>query len=33
MEYELLDRDASPMAFIPQVDWSSFDEPNIIHSF
>lgn len=24
---------AEPLVFSPQVDWPSFDEPNIIHAY
>ena len=27
------DEDASPLVFMPQVDWQTFAEPNIIHAY
>jgi len=27
------DADADPLVFMPQVDWNSFTDPNIIHAY
>jgi hypothetical protein len=33
MEFSVHDQDASPLVFMPQVDWRTFAEPNIIDAF
>jgi len=33
MNYRLADPNARPLMFSPDVDWSHFEEPNIIHAY
>jgi len=33
MEFSVHDQDASPLVFLPQVDWRTFAEPNIIDAY
>ena len=33
MEFSVHDQDASPLVFMPQVDWRTFTEPNIIDAY
>jgi hypothetical protein len=33
MNYHLDDPAAQPLMFMPDVDWSRFEEPNIIHAY
>ena len=32
LRVQVEEADAEPLVFEPQVDWKSFDEPNIIHT-
>ena len=31
--YEVRERDASPLMFQPEIDWSTFDRPTIVDDF
>jgi hypothetical protein len=33
LNYRLADADARPLVFMPDLDWGSFREPNIIHAY
>ena len=33
LNYRLADPEARPLMFAPDVDWSRFEEPNIIHAY
>jgi hypothetical protein len=33
MRYRMESKGAKPLVFSPQIDWSKFEEPNIIHAF
>jgi hypothetical protein len=33
LNYRLVDTEARPLMFAPDVDWDQFEEPNIIHAF
>lgn len=33
LSYRVYNRGASPLLFEPEVDWATFAEPNIIHSY
>lgn len=33
MQFSVHDEDASPLVFMPHVDWSTFAEPNIIDAY
>jgi hypothetical protein len=33
MRYEAHDAGADPLVFMPDVDWQTFTEPNIIHAY
>ena len=33
LKVSIHDQDASPLVFMPQVDWQTFAEPNIIHAY
>jgi hypothetical protein len=33
LRFQLRDQTAAPLVFSPQVDWSTFEEPNITHAF
>jgi hypothetical protein len=33
LDYEVHDAGAEPLAFEPEVDWTSFTDPNIIHGY
>jgi hypothetical protein len=33
MQLVAQDEGADPLVFMPQVDWKTFNEPNIIHAY
>jgi len=33
MKFSVLDKGAEPLVFMPQVDWETFAEPNIIDAY
>ena len=33
LRFGLRDETAEPLVFSPQVDWATFEEPNITHAF
>jgi len=33
LNHRLADPEAQPLMFAPDVDWSDFEEPNIIHAY
>jgi len=33
LRFRLRDETATPLVFSPQVDWATFEEPNITHAF
>jgi hypothetical protein len=33
MRYHVHDPEADPLVFMPDIDWQSFTEPNIIHAY
>jgi hypothetical protein len=33
MAYQVREQDAEPLVFLPQIDWATFSEPNIIDAF
>ncbi len=33
LRFRLRDDKAEPLVFSPQVDWATFEEPNITHAF
>ena len=33
MKFSVLDKGAEPLVFMPQVDWKTFTEPNIIDAY
>ena len=33
MEFSVSDKGAEPLVFMPQVDWETFAEPNIIDAY
>lgn len=33
LQVEVRSRGAEPMAFLPEVDWNTFREPNILHAY
>jgi hypothetical protein len=33
MGYDVQEASAEPLVFEPQVDWATFEEPNIIHAY
>jgi hypothetical protein len=33
LRFRLRDETADPLVFSPQVDWATFEEPNITHAF
>jgi len=33
MHYQVREADAHPLVFMPDIDWPSFTEPNIIHAY
>jgi hypothetical protein len=33
LKYRVREKDAKPLMFEPQVDWETFEEPNIIHAY
>jgi hypothetical protein len=33
MHFSGLDQDAEPLVFMPQVDWDTFADPNIIDAY
>jgi len=33
LHFHLAQEDAEPLVFSPDVDWATFDEPNIIHAY
>jgi hypothetical protein len=33
MNYQVREAEADPLVFMPDIDWASFTEPNIIHAY
>jgi hypothetical protein len=33
LRFQVHDDDAEPLVFSPQIDWPTFEEPNITHAF
>jgi hypothetical protein len=33
LKYRVREEGARPLMFEPEVDWETFDEPNIIHAY
>jgi hypothetical protein len=33
MRYQVREAGADPLVFMPDIDWASFTEPNIIHAY
>ncbi len=33
LNYRIAEKDAKPLVFMPDIDWQSFREPNIIHAY
>jgi hypothetical protein len=33
LKYRVREKDARPLVFEPEVDWDTFEEPNIIHAY
>jgi hypothetical protein len=33
MRHQVREADADPLVFMPDIDWPSFTEPNIIHAY
>jgi len=33
LHFQIAQADARPLVFAPDVDWATFDEPNIIHAY
>ncbi len=33
LNYRVLEEESRPMVFLPQVDWESFHDPNIIGAY
>ena len=33
LKYQILAGGSKPMLFEPEIDWATFDEPNITHAY
>jgi hypothetical protein len=33
LQYRVMEEGAEPLVFLPQIDWATFTEPNIIDAY